>query len=176
MKNKLQKNRKIGGGSLNVLVVYDSVCSGKRAKELCDRLESLSREYKCNPSFWNLSVLRIAPLAQAAAIAATRAALVIVSVNGNAAMSPFIKNWISRYARETRVLGGALVAHLHGIARVKQELSPAYGCLKQIAQDAGVAFFSGVIEPAARHLDYSIEGIQQRAHLHTSVLETILQQ
>jgi hypothetical protein len=154
MKAKLQMNRKIGVGSLNVLIVYDNVCSGKRAKELCDRLGKLSREYKLNPSFWNLSVLRIAPLAQAAATAATRAALLIVSVNGNAALSPFIKNWISRYARETQALGGALVAQLHGIARMKKELSPAYGCLKQIAQDAGVAFFSGAIGPAAKHLAY----------------------
>ncbi len=153
MKTKLQINRKISGSSLNVLVVYDNVCSGKRAKELCDRLEKLSRKYKLNPSFWNLSVLRVAPLAQAAATAATHAALVIVSVNGNTALPPLLKNWIGRYARETRALGGALVAQLHGIVGRNKELSPVYCSLKQIAQDAGVGFFSGVIEPAAKHLE-----------------------
>ena len=41
---------------MEVLIVYDSVRSGKRAKELCDRLEQqLAPNCKLNFSIWSLS-------------------------------------------------------------------------------------------------------------------------
>jgi len=42
--------------SSDVLIVYDSVRSGKRAKELCDRLgRQLAPDRKLNLSVWSLS-------------------------------------------------------------------------------------------------------------------------
>ena len=42
--------------SSDVLIVYDSVRSGKRAKELCDRLgQQLAPDWKLNFSVWSLS-------------------------------------------------------------------------------------------------------------------------
>jgi len=42
--------------SLDVLIVYDSLRSGKRAKELCDRLgQQLAPDWKLNLSVWSLS-------------------------------------------------------------------------------------------------------------------------
>src|SRR5207247_11345480 len=60
--------------SSDVLIVYDSVSSGKRAKELCDRLgQQLAPDCKLNLSVWSLSALELLPpLTRAAAIAAER--------------------------------------------------------------------------------------------------------
>src|SRR6266404_1057065 len=137
--------------SSDVLIVYDSVRSGKRAKELCDRLgQQLAPDCKLNFSVWSLSALQLPTLAQTAASAAEHAALLIVAVDG------------------------ALVAQLHGILKMNEKLSPAYGCLRQIAHHAGVQFFSEVVELGEDELGYSLETIHERAQPNTSLLEVIL--
>jgi hypothetical protein len=177
MKTELQINGNKPAASLHVLIAYDSVRSGKRAKELCDQLgQELAPEFELNLSLWSLSVLQIRPLARAVATGAARAALLIVAVNGDEALPPPVKSWIGKCARGARATGGALVAQLHGIVRMNQELSPAYCCLRQIARDAGMDFFSEVIELAGAELDCWIETIHERAHMRTSVLDVILQQ
>ncbi len=43
---------------VEVLILYDNVCAGKRAKELCDRLQRhLGSGYQLNLSLWNLAAL-----------------------------------------------------------------------------------------------------------------------
>jgi hypothetical protein len=49
---------------------------------------------------------------------------------------------------------------------MNEELSPAYGGLRQIAHHAGIRFFSEVVELPEDELDYSLEAIHERAHLH----------
>ncbi len=55
--------------SSDVVIVYDSVPSGKRAKELCDRIgQQLAPDCELNLSVWSLSELQLLPpLARAAA-------------------------------------------------------------------------------------------------------------
>lgn len=177
MNTELPINGSINASSLGVLIVYDSVCSGKRAKYLCERIEFRLRPgNELNPSFWSLAALRVASFAQAAANDAAHAALLIVAINGDEVLSPPVKSSISRCARATRTISGALVAQLHGILRMNQELSPAYQCLKQIAHDAGVDFFSEVIEPSADELDCSIKTIHENARMNISMRDAILNQ
>src|SRR6266481_6524694 len=129
--------------SSDVLIVYDSVRSGKRAKELYDRFgQQLSPDCELNLSVWSLSALQLPTLAQAAASAAEHAALIIVAVNGDKTLPRPAKSCLHRCARAIHAADGALVAQLHGILKINEELSPAYGCLRQIAHHAGVQFFS----------------------------------
>src|SRR5258708_27092176 len=133
--------------SSDVLIVYDSVRSGKRAKELCDRLgQHLAPDCKLNFSIWNLSALQLPTLAQAAASAAEHAALLIVAVNGDKTLPRSVKGCLHRCARAIHAADGALVAQLHGILKINEELSPAYGCLRQIPQHAGAQFFSQAVD------------------------------
>src|SRR6266566_3399771 len=139
---------------LDVLIVYDSVRSGKRAKELCDRLgQQLAPDCKLNFSVWSLSALQLPTLAQAVASAAEHAALLIVAVNGDKTLPRSVKGCLHRCARAIHAADGALVAQLHGILKMNEELCPAYGCLKQIAHHAGVRFFSEVVELPEDELD-----------------------
>src|SRR6267378_5337446 len=102
---------------LDVLLVYDSVRSGKRAKELCHRLgQQLAPDCKLNLSVWSLSALQLLPtIARAAASEADHAALLIVAVNGDKTLSRPVKSFLHRCARSIHGADGALVAQLHGI-------------------------------------------------------------
>jgi len=162
--------------SSDVLIVYDSVRSGKRAKELCDRLgQQLAPDCEVNLSVWSLSALELLPpLTRAAAIAAERAALLIVAVNGDKTLPQPVKSCLHRCAGAIHAADGALVAQLHGILKMNEELCPAYGCLREIAHHTGVRFFSEVVELPEEELDYSLEAIHERAQPNTSMLEAIL--
>jgi hypothetical protein len=174
MKNEMQKTVP-SAASLNVLVVYDQLYSGIKAKDFCDRLtQQLEPARELRLSFWSLSALHLPPLAQAAEQEASETFLLLLAVNGEEMPSPSVKSWISRCLRGMRVNGGALVAQLHGILRMNLELSPAYKCLKHIADGTGMDFFSQVIEPASEALDNSIKSIHTRAHLRSPVLDAIL--
>ncbi len=143
----------------DVLIVYDSVRSGKRAKELCDRL---GQHCELNLSVWSLSALRLPALARAAAHEAERAILLIVAVNGDETLPRHVKTCLHWCARAMHAADGALVAQLHGILKMNEELCPAYGCLKQIAHHAGVRFFSEVVELPEDELDCSSGRIAAR--------------
>jgi len=143
-----------------VLIVYDSVHSGKRAKELIDRL---GQHCELSLSVWSLSALRLPVLARAVAHEAERAILLIVAVNGDETLPRHVTTCLHRCARTIHAAGGALVAQLHGILKMNEKLCPAYGCLKQIAHHAGVHFFSEVVELPEDKLDCSIEAIHECA-------------
>ena len=160
-------------GNSDVLIVYDSIRSGKRAKELCDRLEQqLAPDYELNLSVWSLSALQLPTLAQAAASAAEHAALLIVAVNGDKTLPRPVKSCLHRCARAIHAADGALVAQLHGILKIHEELCPAYGCLRQVAHYNGIRFFSEVVELPEGELDYSLETIP--AQPNTSLLGATL--
>src|SRR6267378_7275714 len=148
---------------LDVLIVYDSVRSGKRAKELCDRL---GQHCELNFSVWSLCALRLPALARAAAHEAERAILLIVAVNGHETLPRHVKTCLHRCARAIHAAGGALVAQLHGILKMNEELCPAYGCLRQIAHYNGIRFFSEVVELPEDELDFSTGRIATRKLWH----------
>ena len=161
-------------GTSEVIIVYDSVRAGKRAKELCDCLgQRLAPGYELNPSVWSLSALELPLVARVAAREAERAALLIVAVNGDKNLPQAVKNCLHRGARGIHTAGGALVAQLHGILKVNEELCQACGCLRQIARHAGVGFFSEVVELPEDELDRSREAIHERAQSNT--FQVILQ-
>jgi len=150
--------------SSDVLIVYDSVRSGKRAKELYDRFgQQLAPDCELELSVWSLSSLQLPTVARAAAHEAKSAALLIIAVNGDKTLPQPVKNCLHWCARGIHATDGALVAQLHGILKMNEELCPAYGCLRQIAHHAGVRFFSEVVELPEDEVDYSLEAIHERA-------------
>jgi hypothetical protein len=162
--------------SLDVLIVYDSVGSGKRAKELCDRLGAqFAPDCELNLSVWSLSSLQLLPAtARAAASAAEDAGLLIVAIHGEKTLPQPVKSFLHKCARAIHAADGALVAQLHGILKMNQELCPACGCLREIAHHAGVRFFSEVVDLPEAELDSSLDAIHERAQPNTSLLEVIL--
>jgi hypothetical protein len=175
MTNELQNILNPSATGLNVLVAYDNLVSGIRAKDLCERLaQHFKPTCQLTLSFWSLSALRLPQLAAAAADEAVQTDLLIVAVDGDATLPPPIQSWIRRSTRRLRSHAGALVAQFHGILRMNQETSPAYECLKHIADDSGVDFFSEVVNPADEKLGSSIESIHKHARLGSPVWDAVL--
>ena len=171
-KRKSSMNIETHTSGSDVLIVYDSVRSGKRAKELCDRL---GQHCELSLSVWSLSALQLLPtMARAAASAAEHAALLIVAVNGDKTLPRPVKSCLHTCARGIRAADGALVAQLHGILKMNEELCPAYGGLRQIAHHAGVRFFSEVVELPDGELGYSLEAIHKGGQPNSFLLEAIL--
>jgi len=160
---------------MEVLIIYDSVRSGKRAKELCDRLaQQLAPDSELIFSVWSLCALQLPTLVQAVASEAEHATLLIVAVNGDKTLPRPVRNCLYWCARRIRSADGALVAQLHGILKMNEELCPAYGCLRQVAHYNGIRFFSEVVDLAGDELDYSLETIHEGAQPNISLFEAIL--
>ena len=87
--------------------------------------------------------------ARVVTIQTTSAPCFVVAFYGNAGLAEHVEAFLKQCAHTMRAAGTALVAQLHGIPGGKEEQSPAYRSLEQIATSAGIPFFSEVIEPAA---------------------------
>lgn len=136
--------------TLNMVILYDSIGAGKRAKELCDRVVAgLGAAYTLNCHCWNLSMLQSPVAAQFVARETTQSPCLMVAVNANVTLARPLEAVLGQCARAMRSAGTALVAQLHGIPKENEEHAPAYRRLKQIAANAGIPFFSEVIETAA---------------------------
>ncbi len=175
MKTEIEKILNEPAGSFNVLVAYDVIRSGIGAKVFCDRFsQQLGTARKLQLGLWSFSALQLPQLARSAAAEAAQTDMLIVAVSGEAELPRPLKSWISHSLRTIRARNGALLAQLHGILKMDQELSPAYACLKHLADDAGVKFFAEAVEPAGDKLDGSLESVHRRAQMRTSLLDAIL--
>jgi hypothetical protein len=182
MNNETTIKQQHSGSNSDVLIVYDCVRSGKRAKELFDRL---GQHCELSLSVWSLSALRLPALARAVAHEAERAILLIVAVNGDETLPLHAKTCLHRCACAIHAVDGALVAQFHSIFKMNEELCRAYGCLKQIAHHAGISFFSEVVELLEDELDRTVGSLrtselpapgQFRRQSPTSGSKTILEQ
>ena len=66
-----------------------------------------------------------------------------------------------------------MVAQLRGILGTDSDLSPAYECLKKIAESAGVDFFSEVVELTRENPDRVVESIHPRACMALPLLDAL---
>lgn len=170
MTNELQNALNPSAAGLNVLVAYDNLVSAIKAMNLCDRLaQHFKPVCPLALSFWSLAALGVPLLGRAAADEAAQTNLLVVAVNGDETLPPSIRNWVSRSARRLRYHAGALVAQFHGILPMNQEISPAYECLKHIADDSGLGFFSEVVNSGDEKPDAPTETIREQTPMVSPV-------
>jgi hypothetical protein len=141
--------RKLGRSSmpriLEIPMLFDKAQAA--AETLCDRLlAQLGPRYAIRLIPWKLTVTQFPTLTEIIAREALRAPFLLVTINGATPLTPEVEALIRRCAAALRRGGAALVVQLYGIAKAEQELSPAYVCLKQIADDAQILIFSTVVE------------------------------
>jgi hypothetical protein len=136
--------------ALDMVILYDSLHAGQRAKELCDRLAA-QLETNCALRFhcWSFSVLSDAVAARVVSLQVMTAPCLIVAFNANDDLARPVTEFLRQSARVLHAAGTALVAQLHGIPGGKEEQLPALRCLQGIAATAGVPFFSEVVKPVA---------------------------
>ena len=161
--------------ALNVVIAFDDLRAGRKAKELCDRLAlRLSPDCALHIGLWSLSVLQIPQVLQAAAKQAARAALVVIAVDGQTDLTLSAKTWVTMFSTGRTSADGALAVLFHGASRLRENLAPSCAFLRRAARTAGRTFFSQVIE-TDDDLTYSFELMHQRASTRTAVLNAILE-
>jgi len=150
--------------TLDIMIAYDDLGAGQRAKEFCDRLSRhLGPGLKLKLSVWKISLFRFPEISRAATIAAESAVAIIFAANGHKDLSPQAKAWIEMFTGKERPNRNcALVALLHDISHLVIDLAPAGISLSRLARKAGMAFFADVLVPKEES-NYSMEGIYEHA-------------
>ena len=137
--------RRLTPSVLEIPVLFDEV--QEAAETLCDRLlVHLGPGYAIKLLPWKLTVTQFPTLTEIVAREAMRAPFLLVTINGTNAVMAEVESFIRRCAAALHRGGAALVVQLYGISKDEMELSPAYRCLKQIADDAKIPIFSTIVE------------------------------
>jgi hypothetical protein len=128
---------------VEVLVIYDNVEAGKKAKGLFDRLQRfLGSEYNLFLRLWNMAALQAPSLAQVALQTVEWPGVLVIAVDGNKPLPQFFKRWLGQCARRPHPAVGAIAVHIYGVPQAKHALSHPCMDLRQIAREAGMAFLS----------------------------------
>lgn len=151
--------------TLEVVILYDNIDAGKCATALCHRVvATLGPEYELQLHCWRLAMLGSPPVAALVARETARSPCLVVAIDGRDALAPSLKEFLNGYIRAMPIRT-ALVAQLHGIVGNNEKLSPGYRCLNQIAQDAGIPFFSEAIPAIDGALECSHGAIRSKPKL-----------
>jgi hypothetical protein len=125
----------------NVVLAYDEIAGGMRAKECFDDLARLHGElFNFNCQLWNFEVIRKPELFEAAAQDAARAKMMVIATRRSEAISGQAKRWIESWVCSKEAGCDAILVLLSGKAA-------AAGCgpgmvtsLQKMAERRGVAF------------------------------------
>jgi hypothetical protein len=132
---------------LEIVMLYDEESARSSGKNLCGRaLAQLGPRYAIHLLPWELSVTEFPMLTDIVAREAMESPFLLVTINGAKAVTREAEAFSRRCVAVMRRSGAALVVQLHGIAPAQEQSSPAYRCLKQIAEDAKIPIFSEVVE------------------------------
>ena len=137
--------RRLTPSVLEIPVLFDE--AQETAETLCDRLlVHLGPTYAIKLLPWKLTVTQFPTLTEIVAREAMRAPFLLVTINRANALTPEVEALVRRCAAALHRGGGALVVQFYDISKDKKESSPAYRCLKQIAEDAKIPIFSTIVE------------------------------
>lgn len=128
--------------SFNVVIAYDDLESGKRAKRTCDFLASqLGRDAQCSTQMWKFEILDLPHLGQIAAEDAQAADVIIVACRGTEALPGQVKEWIDSWAaRQPQAL--ALIALFDPTVGEPEAMGRIRDYLASVARRRSMGFFS----------------------------------
>jgi len=139
--------RRIAPTVLEIVVLFDEDGAREAGVSLCHRvLAQLGPRYAIHLLPWDLSVTQFPILTDIVARETMWSPFFLVTVSGKEAITPEVEAFIRRCAEVMHRSKAALVAQLHGIARNQLKSSPAYQCLKRIADDSQIPVFSTAVE------------------------------
>lgn len=162
---------------LEVLVVYEDLATGKRAKAMLDGLSKrFGLSLGLTTKLWRFDHLQVPWLQEQAAVEAAGADVIILSVHRKTEMSEMEREWMNRWLdhKEDRpYMFCVLLGSESGGAATD---NPLLAEMKGFATAAGVDFFSDAGETPFAATDGSFENLHERANRISSVLDGILSQ
>jgi hypothetical protein len=132
----------------NVVILYEDVPAGRRAKRLYDKLNhELEDECDFNLKLWNFQVLGIPEFGESAMEAAAQADLVILSLHGKAGLPAEIKQWIETWTGQIIDRTPALVAVVDKPSARAGTAASTLAYLSSVANRTGIDFFAHTVFP-----------------------------
>ena len=139
--------RRIAPTVLEIVMLFDEDNAREAGENLCRQvLAQLGPGYAIHLLPWKLSVTKFPILTDFVVREAMWSPFFLVTINGEKAMTPEVEAFVRQCAEVMHRSKAALVAQLHGIARNQLKSSPAYQCLKRIADDSQIPVFSTVVQ------------------------------
>jgi hypothetical protein len=127
---------------LDVLLLYEDLCTALRAKRSLDRLSNqLGVETRCCARLWRLDLLGESLLAEQAAVEAAAADVIILSVHGHHELRAETRAWLSRWLALKADRPYALAALLDPEPSGSDRDRPVLAYLKRIVRAAHADFF-----------------------------------
>jgi hypothetical protein len=129
--------------ALNVLVAYEDVAAGKRAKGTCDSLvKNLGQDWKVKTHVVSFKMLEVPEWLCSAASDAARADIIVVSCQGNT-LPRCVEDWVALWVtRSPRAI--ALVALFASPPDSFGQQSASLDYLESVGRLSGIPFFSRV--------------------------------
>jgi hypothetical protein len=129
-----------------IVVAYEEIAAGKRAKEICDRLQTnLEAFFVFETHLWRFDVLGLPELNNIAVRDAIQARLVIIAIDGRSELPVHLKSWMEIWVALRPVQPGALVLVVEpppGCGVIQCHSERHY--LERIAQRARMRFFASI--------------------------------
>jgi hypothetical protein len=142
-----------------VTVMYEDHLTHDRARELCDSvLAQFWGVLDFDFSWWGFDLLQTPALLQAAAEAAARAQLIVVSAHAGQRLPAPAEAWVARW-RALRTIKGGILAGLIGTVQERGTV-PLTLYLSQVAREARMGFVPRLAPGSAKAqpLDRSASG------------------
>jgi hypothetical protein len=127
----------------NVVIIYEDSAAGTRAKHFYNRvIRELVDECDFSLELWNFQVLAFPEIGNAAAKAAARADIVILSMHRKAQLSVQTRDWIERWSGLIGDDRSALVALLDQPGMSRGTVASTLDYLRKIADRKGISFYT----------------------------------
>jgi hypothetical protein len=127
----------------NVVIICQDSAAGKRAKHFYNRvIRELVDECDFGMELWNFQVLAFPEIGNAAAKAAARADIVILSMHRKAQLSVQTRDWIERWSGLIGDDRSALLALLDQPGMSRGTVASSLDYLRKIADRKGISFYT----------------------------------
>lgn len=129
--------------AFNVVVAYDDVAMGVRAKHVLDSV-TRTLEPDCYPvvNIWKFSMLHQPGLADSAVLEAVAAHMIILALCEDDGMSPETKAWIETWLLRRASTAGALILLLDPAANSSTDASPTHCYLLDVGKRGNLDVFA----------------------------------
>ena len=160
---------------ISAVIAYEDSITRNRALRTCDRIvQKFWKDVEFNFSWWRFDFLRDPAIVRAAADAAARSDLILISAHAGRELSASVQRWIETWLVRREPGRGVLVAMIGTAEDQLRGWTPIHVYLREAAQRATMDYLPHVLDAPLGRLDASIETITNRAEKVTSLLDDIL--
>ena len=146
-----------GRPEFNLVLAYDEIAGGMRAKEVFDDLVRRHGDlFKFVCQLWNFAVMREPELFEAAVRDASKAEMIVIATPKNQFPNQ-VRRWIGRWLPRKGGASPTLVVLLNGKAKQAAEGPEGWEAVRQLVEGGGVAVLSKEVDWPAMESRFAVK-------------------